>query len=162
MVSTIPSGSGKHTLTHLHETQNTLVPLQTTHGGTLCSWVGWTIFGRGGGWPRAEATFCGAVLLSDLLWNLSDSLWLAHVEGAALFGKHPWIFWQNHSQLQGQNVVCVSLWVCLSLMSRRLDGRRGQPWVLHHCWGLWNWFGRNTEVFFCLGSICYCSAASKL
>lgn len=114
-----------HAHTHLHETHNTLVPPQTTHGGTLCSWVGWTIFGRGGGWPRAEATFCGAVLLSDLFWNLSDSRRLAHMEGVAAFGKRPRIFWQNRSQLQGQNVVCVSLWGCASLMSWRFDGGVG-------------------------------------
>ncbi len=120
MVSTIPSGSCTHICTKTH---NTLVPPQTTHGGTLCSWVGWAIFVGGGGWPGAEATFSGAVLLSDLFWNLSDSRRLAHVEGVVVFGKCPLIFWQNHSQLWGRNVVCLPLRSCVSLMPWRFDGK---------------------------------------
>lgn len=161
MVSTIPSGSCTHAFA-----RNTLVPPQTTHGGTLCSWVGWTIFGRGGGWPRVEATFCGAVLLSDLFWNLSDSRRLAHMEGVALFGKRPRIFWQNRSQLQGQNVVCV----CFSLRQCKFDvmeiwweGGGSLEWLEHisfYFQGTGYEIGEEgreqKEVFFCWGAYMSC------
>lgn len=153
MVSSIPSGSGTHICTK-HTTYLCLLkPPMEEH-----SVLGWgePFLGEEGADRERKRTFCGAVLLSDLFWNLSDSQRLAHKKGVALFGKRPQIFWQNCSQLQGQNVVCVSLWGCVSLMSWRFDGRRrrgGQPWVLHQCWvirthlflfpgdGLWNWGG---------------------
>lgn len=85
MVSTIPSGvhiCTKHT-THLC----LLKPPMEEH-----SVLGWGepfffFLGGEGADPSEEATFCTSILLSDLFWKLSDSWWLAHKEGVALFGK---------------------------------------------------------------------------
>lgn len=128
MFSTIPSGSCTHT--HLHKKKQ-----HTTHSCLLeppmeeHSVLGWGepffFFGGGwGGWPRAEATsFAVLCCCLDLFWNVSDLRRLAHAEGVALFGKRLRIFWQNCSQLQGQNVVVrLLLWGCVSLMSWRFEG----------------------------------------
>lgn len=151
MVSSIPSGLGTCICTK-HTTYLCLLkPPMEEH--SVLGWGEPFLGEEGADWER-KWTFCGAVLLSDLFWNLSDLLRLAHMEGVALFGKHPWIFWQNCPQLRGQNVVCVSLWGCVSLMSWRSDRRREQLWVLHQCWvirthlflftgnGLWNRCGK--------------------
>lgn len=113
----------------LHETHNTLVPPQTTHGGTLCTWVGWSIFlGEEGAVWELKWLSAGLCLLSDLFWNLSDLQRLAHTEGVVLFGKGLWIFWQNRG-------ACCSL--LFGLMSWRFDGKRVPPEELHQCWVTW-------------------------
>lgn len=143
-VSTIASGS--RTYAFARNTQHTCASSNHPWRNTLFLGGVKYFFGRGGGWLRAEATFCSAVLLSDLFWNLSDLRRLAHMEGVVLFGKRLWIFWQNCSQLQGQNTVCVSLRGCSSLVSWRFD-RKGDNLKCHtYCWVI------STHLFLFQGS----------
>lgn len=82
-----------HAQTHLHETHNTFVPPQTTHGGTLCSWVGWNIFlGEEGADWELKQLCCFAVLICfETCLTCGD--WLMRKAGCSLvnacgfFGK---------------------------------------------------------------------------
>lgn len=163
MVSTIPSGSGTHICTKTH---NTLVPPQKPpmEEHSVLGWGEPFLGEEGADRERKRLSvvlfFCCLICFKTCL-TLRDWLWR---KAWLCFGKHPRIFWQSHSQLQGQTVVCVSLSGCVSLMPWRCDGRWGQPWALHQCWvmrthlflyfqgnWLWNRGGGNREVFFCWG-----------
>lgn len=90
------------------------MPPQTTHGGTLCSWVGWSIYlfylfifvFWGGG--RLTENWSDFLQYAFAVRFVMKPVWLVAIgslEGVLLFGKRLWIFWQSHSQLQGQNAV---------------------------------------------------------
>lgn len=72
--------------------------------------LGWgeVFFGERRGLTESRSDFlqcCFAVRF------VMKPVWLAAIgslEGVLLFGKRLWIFWQNHLQLQGQNVVFLS------------------------------------------------------
>lgn len=120
-------------LMHTHKfSRNTLVPPQTTHGGTLCSWVGWTKFWveEGAGRER-KRLFC----IADWFASKSDSVWLVAIGSLGRRGSVWWVhadFWQNRSQLRGLSAVCASHHGCVSL-----TGLVREVWsggVLHQCW----------------------------